>query len=182
MPRWWRPWAPPVQPAKPFTNCSRPASMSSGSASATAVRPTTARALHDATRAGARNRPPHRHPGRPAWPEVARGHVDRSPMPSISVFVNSGLNNPRGLHFGPDRYLYVAEGGIGGTNPACTVVAAVGLYTCGETGGRISRIDSQGHRTTVTDTLPSSQTSMASGSLTSGVADVAFIDGPCTRC
>ena len=32
----------------------------------------------------------------------------------ISVFA-SGFNNPRGLTFGPDGDLYVAEGGLGGT-------------------------------------------------------------------
>lgn len=100
-----------------------------------------------------------------------------SAAPDIRVFVNSGLNNPRGLRFGPDGYLYVAEGGTGGTNPACTQVPAVGPYTGSDTGGRISRIDAKGHRTTVTDTLPSSQTSDATGRLTSGVADIAFIDG-----
>jgi hypothetical protein len=56
-------------------------------------------------------------------------------------------------------------------------VPAVGPYTGSESGGRISRIDRHGHRSTVTDTLPSSQTSLQSGSLISGVADLAFIDG-----
>lgn len=101
--------------------------------------------------------------------------------PNFTVLVNSGLNNPRGLRFGPDGYLYVAEGGTGGTTSTteqqCTQAAGVGPYKGNPTGGRISRIDANGDRTTVTDTFPSSQTNDATGSLVSGVADVAFVDG-----
>ncbi len=35
--------------------------------------------------------------------------------PTVTVFA-SGLNNPRGLKLGPDGDLYLAEGGVGGSN------------------------------------------------------------------
>jgi hypothetical protein len=96
----------------------------------------------------------------------------------ISVFA-TGLSNPRGLKFGPDGYLYVAEGGIGGANSTegcCEqVIPPVGPYTGSATGSRISKIDANGNRTTAVDNLPSSQTSAALGNLISGAADVAFI-------
>ena len=98
---------------------------------------------------------------------------------SMSVFA-TGLNNPRGLKFGPDGMLYVAEGGVGGTDSTiglCDQAPGVGPYTGSPTGSRISRISPQGTRTTVASGLPSSQTNDATGNLTSGVADVAFLHG-----
>ena len=91
----------------------------------------------------------------------------------VSVFA-TGLNNPRGLKFGPDGNLYVAEGGIGGTDPACVVVAGVGPYTGNPAHARISKIVNH-VPTPVGDPLPSSQTSVNTGSLVSGVGDIAFI-------
>jgi hypothetical protein len=99
----------------------------------------------------------------------------------VSVFA-SGFNNPRGLKFGPDGYLYVAEGGLGGSDSTVgvcpQVVPPVGPYT-GSTsnpvlGGRISKVSPSGTVSTVVNALPSSVTSPALG-FVSGVADVAFV-------
>jgi hypothetical protein len=97
-------------------------------------------------------------------------------QPAYTV-VATGLNAPRGLRFGPDHNLYVAEAGTGGSNStgtACTQVPGpVGPYTGGST-GRISKIDAQGNVTTVASGFPSTQDAM--GDLI-GVADVAFLNG-----
>ena len=98
--------------------------------------------------------------------------------PNVSVFA-TGFNNPRGLKFGPGGNLYVAEGGAGGTLSTvglCKQAAGVGPYTGGFT-ARISKVAPDGTVSTVVDNLPSSQTNAATGSLVSGVADVAFIQG-----
>jgi hypothetical protein len=100
---------------------------------------------------------------------------------NVSLYA-TGLNNPRGLKFGPDGNLYVAEGGFGGTVSTvghCEQVPDVGPYTGNPVGARISKIiptaENTGFRTTILDNLPSSQTNPGSGSLTSGVADIAFV-------
>jgi hypothetical protein len=91
---------------------------------------------------------------------------------NVEVFA-TGLHYPRGLKFGPDGDLYVAEAGTGGQNSACIVVPIVGPYTGGPT-ARISKISRHGRRTTVVDGLPSAMTALPTRD-THGVADVAFI-------
>ena len=95
-----------------------------------------------------------------------------------STVVATGLENPRGIEFGPDRRLYVAEGGLGGSRSTvgqCRQVPDVGPYTGGFT-GRISAVNvATGVRNTIARNLPSSETSSSSGGFVSGVADVTFL-------
>jgi hypothetical protein len=95
---------------------------------------------------------------------------------NATVFAN-GLEAPRGLKFGPDGDLYVAEAGMGGTvstvGSCAQVPAPIGSYLGGNT-GRISKLDKSGNRTTVASGFPS--TLAAEGDL-QGVADIAFLNG-----
>lgn len=109
--------------------------------------------------------------------KAAKKHSDG--VATVTLFA-SGLNNPRGLKFGPDGYLYVAEAGLGGTRNTSAMCPDIqpgpdagGPFLGSPTGGRISRVNSKGERTTVTENLP---TSISTGGDILGVADVAFIN------
>jgi hypothetical protein len=97
-------------------------------------------------------------------------------LASAPVLYAKGLEGPRGLRFGPDGDLYVAEAGLGGTNSTagmCTQVPTPpGPYTGGLT-ARISKISGNGARITVASGFPS--TISAGGTI--GVADIAFLNG-----
>ncbi len=97
-------------------------------------------------------------------------------LPANASIYASGLLAPRGLRFGPDGYLYVAEAGNGGdhsTGTACTQVPGpVGPYTGGTT-ARISKISPKGVVITVASGFPSTQDAMGDRI---GVADVVFLD------
>ena len=94
-----------------------------------------------------------------------------------------GLNNPRGLQFGPDGQLYVAEGGRGGTSMNTVgqcqqVPVPIGPETSDGNSASISRVDpGTGSVTRIASNLPSSQFSLAVGGLVSGVSDVGFVKG-----
>ena len=75
-------------------------------------------------------------------------HPEAKALGGMSV-VATGFNNPRGLTFGPDGYLYVAEGGLGGTHDSstdpCPQAHGAAAPYFGSTndpvrGGRISKI------------------------------------------
>lgn len=90
----------------------------------------------------------------------------------------TGFQFPRGLEFGPDGYLYVAEAGTAGTSsttPAqcAQLPAPIGPYQSGRT-ARISRVDRAGNVSTFASGFPSALNGF--GDIL-GVADVTFIGG-----
>ncbi len=105
-------------------------------------------------------------------PAIAAGQAS-----SNVTVVASGLAAPRGLKFGPDGLLYVAEAGSGGSTSTVGICPQVpppiGPYMGGTT-GRISRIDASGNRITVASGFPSALD--GTGGVV-GVADLTFLGG-----
>jgi hypothetical protein len=94
----------------------------------------------------------------------------------ISEFA-TGFDDPRGIKFGPDGYLYVSEAGHGGnlsTAGLCQQSQPPGPVT-GGFNARISKVSPTGQVTVMADRLPSSIG--ADGNTTYGIADVAFVRG-----
>ncbi|MCC6174562.1 MAG: ScyD/ScyE family protein [Chloroflexi bacterium] len=90
-------------------------------------------------------------------------------QPPQATMVFRGLDNPRGIAFGPDGHLYIAEAGTGGsTRP--DVGPRGRRYRVGTT-SRLSRIDTAGRYEVVLNHLPS----MSNGADELGAADVTFI-------
>src|SRR5258706_8296162 len=102
-----------------------------------------------------------------AWAGEPTAAADTAISPAVATVFATGLVNPRGLKFGPDGKLYVAEGGYPvdptiGAPPGQGGLCSAGNDGPGEyfgstTGSRISRIDMQGRVETFVDGLPSSQ-------------------------
>ena len=90
---------------------------------------------------------------------------------SVSAFevVASELNNPRGLAFGPDGTLYVAEAGVGGSDPC--VVGPEGNTVCVGATGSITRVKDGVQDRFVTG-LPSLGDPTSGGFASTGPSDV----------
>jgi len=96
--------------------------------------------------------------------------------PNITVVPFGGhIDFPRGLKFGPDGYLYVAQAGMGTTSTVglCDQVPNIGPWFGGNE-GRVSKLDSQGNITLVADNFPSAF-SPVGGQM--GVSDIEFFGG-----
>ena len=91
---------------------------------------------------------------------------------SSMLVIASGLDNPRGLAFGPDGALYVVEAGRGGNSSLCLPLPDQPGTRCYGPSGAVTRITGLGiHRRVVTG-LPS--LAPASGDQATGPHDIAF--------
>jgi sugar lactone lactonase YvrE len=109
------------------------------------------------------------------FPHSARTATNglHSGVGTATVFA-TGLRYPRGLKFGPDSRLYVAESGTGGSTTTVDICAQdpnFGPFQSGTT-SRVTSFDLQGNRTVVVKDIPSSVDIFGE---TFGAADVAFL-------
>jgi hypothetical protein len=114
------------------------------------------------------------HADTPARPD---GSARAAAGPTVTTYA-TGLTNPRGLTFGPDGHLYVAEAGVGGgqtpadIDPDCPVDVNVFSPFFAGYSGRVLRVLADGTTEIVADGLPS----VTDNTLTNfGPTDVAFI-------
>jgi hypothetical protein len=85
--------------------------------------------------------------------------------------VATGLDNPRGIGFGPDGALYVAESGSGGPSPGNCVQGPEGGEACFGPTGAVTRITKRSQQRVLTG-LPS--LAEAGGVAASGPVDLGF--------
>jgi hypothetical protein len=92
---------------------------------------------------------------------------------SSRLIVASGLDNPLGLAFGPDGFLYVVEAGRGGTSTLCLPpVDPMAPTRCYGPSGAITRVVGLGNHQRVVTGLPSA--AGPTGREATGPADIAF--------
>ena len=88
------------------------------------------------------------------------------------VVIAQGLDNPRGLAFGPDGLLYVVEAGRGGTSTMCLPNATGPGTRCYGPSGAVTRIAGPGVQQRVLTGLPS--LALPGGAEATGPHDLAF--------
>lgn len=98
---------------------------------------------------------------------LSRGDIVHA-QATLQVVAN-GLDNPRGLAFGPEGALYVAEAGTGGSGPC--IVNTPGNTVCYGATGRVTRIW-RGNASPVAEGLPS--LAAAGGDFATGPHDISF--------